>query len=101
MTDTIELLEAIGSDASLRYAAADELKEVLDRAQASDELAAAVVSGDGASLRIELGIRQAPQAPQTNAPGYGDDELEDDIPLPERHTPDLPPAPSREGGVSR
>ncbi|GAB3793141.1 hypothetical protein [Dyella agri] len=51
MTDTIECLEAIGSDASLRYASADELTGMLEQAQISTELAKAAASGDGKVLR--------------------------------------------------
>jgi len=71
MTDTIELLEMIGSDASLRYAPADELKSVLERAQASAEFANAVALGDGAPLRQMLWdnevVQWIPQSQQTNA----------------------------------
>lgn len=97
MTDTIELLEAIGSDASLRYAQADELKGVLEQAQASAELTMAVTAGDGAPLRDELGLHRVPQTPQapTHDPGHGhDEEDERDVPQPERrqssHTPPQP-----------
>jgi hypothetical protein len=86
MTDTIELLEAIGSDASLRYARADELKSVLEQAQASVELAAAVAAGDSAPLRVELGIQQVPQSVQTHAPGHQDEEDDEgDAPQPKGH----------------
>lgn len=51
MSDTIELLEAIGSDASLRYAATEELASLLAQARVSAEFMQAIVSGDGASLR--------------------------------------------------
>jgi hypothetical protein len=83
MTDTIELLEAIGSDASLRYAQAGELQGVLEQIHASTELMTAVAVGDGASLRAELRIQQVPQTPQspTQLPGQEpDEEDEDDVP---------------------
>ncbi|GAB3793107.1 hypothetical protein [Dyella agri] len=67
MTDTIELLEAIGGDASLRYASADELKGVLEQAQASTEFEKAVASGNGASLRQMLGSMEVENVPQTHA----------------------------------
>lgn len=57
MTDTMELLEAIGQDATLRHASADALNEVLDAAEASDALKAAVASGDSAWLAQEFGTR--------------------------------------------
>src|SRR5215469_11529030 len=55
MTDTIDLLEAIGSDASLRHASVAELTNMLEQAQASEALTAAVVCGDSARLSEELG----------------------------------------------
>lgn len=97
MTDTIELLEAIGSDASLRHAQADELLAVLEQVQASTELRAAVMAGDSASLRDEFGLQETPQTLQSNASGHGDDEDgEDDAPEPERHHPRHSPEPERD-----
>ncbi|MBD8871730.1 hypothetical protein IHE47_02715 [Rhodanobacter sp. DHB23] len=97
MTDTIELLEAIGSDASLRYAQAGELQAVLEQTQASAELKAAVTLGDSAPLRDEFGLQQMPQTPQSNAPGHGDDEDgEGDVPQPDRHHPKHSPEPKRD-----
>lgn len=97
MTDTIELLEAIGSDASLRHARAAELKGVLEQVQADAELVQAVELGDGAPLRVKLGIQQAPQAQQTHAPGSPDGEEELDTPLlPQRLPPRPVPPPSPE-----
>ena len=71
--DTIELLEAIGKDASLRHASVAELTNVLEQAQASGALTAAVVSGDSARLSEEFGHKpmHAPQVSQ--APGHDDD----------------------------
>jgi len=93
MADTIELLETIGSDASLRYAQADELKGVLEQAQARPELAEAVAAGDGAPLRDELKLQGVPQSIQTHAPGHpDDDEDECDVPQPEPHHPDKSPS---------
>jgi hypothetical protein len=87
MTDTIDLLEAIGSDASLRYAQADELMGVLNQVQASAELTTAAVLCDGAPLRDQFG---AQQMPQIQAPGHDDDGDDDDCdtPKPERPGPD-------------
>ena len=67
MLDTIEMLEAIGSDASLRYASTVELTNVLEQAKASDALAAAAATGDASHLDHELGYRKMfqPQASQT------------------------------------
>lgn len=55
MMDTIEILEAIGSDASLRHASAAELGRTLARANASEALSAAVAAGDSAHLAREFG----------------------------------------------
>lgn len=91
MTDTIELLEAIGSDASLRHAQANELKALLEQTQASVEFTEAVALGDGAPLRKELKLQEKTQVQQTHAPGH-DDEDECDPPKPERRQPDKSPA---------
>ncbi|MBD8871728.1 hypothetical protein [Rhodanobacter sp. DHB23] len=89
MTDTIELLEAIGSDASLRYAQTDELMGVLEEARASAGLTTAVALGDGVSLRHELGLPQMSETPQMNSPGHGDEEEEEtDAPQPVPSQPD-------------
>lgn len=72
MTDTIELLEIIGCDASLRYARADELKGVLERAQASAELTKAVAEGDMAPLRQACWPGWLIQVEQTHAIGFPD-----------------------------
>lgn len=99
MTDTIELLEAIGGDASLRYAPVDELKAVLEQAQASVELTMAAAAGDGAPLRTELGIQGVPQTHSAPPlPHEEDEEEEADIPQPEQPQPDpSSPAPARQG----
>lgn len=100
MTDTIKLLALIGSDASLRYASPEELKCVLEKAQASIELKVAVELGNGAPLRVELCIQQVEQVPQMHAPGQGDEE-EADVPPPEQPKPDRPSPPSAKRGRSR
>jgi len=70
MLDTIEMLEAIGSDASLRYASTVELANVLEQATAAEALTAAVVSGDTSHLTREFGATAnlVPQAIQTFSP---------------------------------
>ena len=80
MTDTIELLEAIGRDASLRHAEAGELLGLLEPAQASAELLLAVRLGDGEPLRRGQREQQPPQVSQTpvHDPGHAPDENEDD-----------------------
>jgi hypothetical protein len=55
MSDTIDLLEAIGKNAALRHAPAEELAEVLSEANASEALLAAVKQGDSTLLSAELG----------------------------------------------
>ena len=55
MADTIELLEAIGSDASLRHASSEALAAVLERARASYALTTAVTTGDSMHLKQEFG----------------------------------------------
>jgi len=57
MLDTIELLETIGRDASLRHAPAYELSAALQRANASPALTSAVASGDSTKLFAELGYK--------------------------------------------
>ena len=66
MLDTIEMLETIGSDASLRYTSAAELTNVLEQAEASGALTAAVSSGDVSHLSQEFGDRKmfSPQVSQ-------------------------------------
>ncbi|BFI95535.1 MAG: hypothetical protein RSP_10450 [Rhodanobacter sp.] len=94
MTDTIDLLEAIGSDASLRYGQTNELMDVLEEVQVSAKFAKAVVLGDGTPLREGLGFNQMPLI---NAPGHGDDDGDDDdcdTPQPGRREPGhIPPDP--------
>lgn len=93
MSDTIELLVAIGSDAVLRYASPVELKGVLEKAGGSVELKMAVATGDGAPLRVELKLGQTMHVMDTHAPGHGDDdEDERDPPKPERRQPGKPPS---------
>ena len=86
VSDTIELLEAIGSDASLRHASAGELSHLLEHTQASAALMAAVASGDSSQLSAEFGQKpmQAPQVVQS--PAHEEEEEGEeplDIPAPE------------------
>ena len=78
MPDTIELLEAIGQNAALRYASAEELAGTSEKTGASDALMAAAASGDGSRLSKEFGHRpmQVPQS--TQIPGHEDDEPDQD-----------------------
>ncbi|WP_266159428.1 hypothetical protein [Dyella silvatica] len=74
MSDTIDLLEAIGRDASLRHASAEELSDMLAQAQASAALTSAAAHGDSSLLSAELGYipMQTPQI--TQSPGHEEDE---------------------------
>jgi len=65
--DTIEMLEAIGCDAALRYASTVELNGVLERAHATKALRAAAENGDARYLDQEFGGRKMfqPQSIQT------------------------------------
>jgi hypothetical protein len=56
MRDTVELLEAIGRDAKLRRASAEELAQALETADASAGLRALVTDGDSTALTEELGL---------------------------------------------
>jgi hypothetical protein len=97
MTDTIDLLEAIGADATLRHASTEELAIVLERAQASDALTAAVTLGDSTLLFEEFGRMQhaPPQSTQTPSPTPApDDEPIEDEPQPVP-APDKGKSPSR------
>jgi hypothetical protein len=60
------MLEAIGSDASLRYASTRELTAALGNADAPEALSLAVATGDSSKLFAELGNRlmRAPQVGQ-------------------------------------
>lgn len=86
MTDTIELLEAIGRDSSLRHASSEELARVLEQAKASEALKAAAAAGDRSILSVELGQQQPYQAPQiTQMPAHEEEPMEEeplDIPAP-------------------
>ncbi|MBB6185338.1 hypothetical protein [Oleiagrimonas soli] len=55
MTNTIDLLESIATDASLRHAPAHDLEQMLDAMHASDALKQAVRTGDAVHVKIELG----------------------------------------------
>lgn len=88
MTDTIELLEAIGRDASLRHASAEELGKILENSQASAALTAAVVFGDSSRLTQEFGQKQM-EPPNSSQGLPGEDEEPDQE---EGEEPPSPPA---------
>ncbi|ULU27756.1 hypothetical protein [Dyella terrae] len=89
MTDTMELLEAIGQDATLRHASADALGDVLDAAEASDALKAAVASGDSAWLAQEFGTRATMNGSQSSQTC----PQEEPLPTPEREDEEEPSTP--------
>ena len=60
MSKTIELLELIGQDASLRHASQQDLAQALDALNASEGLKVAVASGDKSRLGEELGHKHHP-----------------------------------------
>ncbi|MET0936786.1 MAG: hypothetical protein ABWX83_12380 [Luteibacter sp.] len=55
--DTIEMLEAIGCNASLRHASATELTAALEKIQAPAAITTAVATGDDAALYEALGSK--------------------------------------------
>ncbi len=77
MSDTIELLEAIGQNAALRHASAETLAHALEHAQASEALKAAIASGDSSRLFEELGHKPM-HAPHTQGPGHEEDDSDHD-----------------------
>lgn len=81
MTDTIDLLETIGRNASLRHASPEEMARLLEQAQASAAMVAAAASGDGSMLSAEFGLQsnQTPQVIQMPAPD--EDEPAEEEPL--------------------
>ncbi|MCX7514721.1 hypothetical protein [Frateuria sp. STR12] len=81
MKDTIDLLEAIGRDASMRHAQAGEMTRMLEEAQASEALVAAAASRDGSLLSAEFG-QQSNQVPQViQMPAREDEAPAEEEPL--------------------
>lgn len=78
MTNTIDLLESIGQDASLRHASSANLATALSERDASDALKQAAMTGDNASLTRELGASDANHASNVHAPAHEDDEQSDE-----------------------
>jgi hypothetical protein len=90
MTDTIDLLEAIGQDASLRHATAEELVKILEQAQASEALTIAATSGDRSHLAKELGHRECVPPQSTQMPAHEEEEEAEEgeaVPQPPQRTP--------------
>lgn len=90
MLDTIDMLEAIGQDAMLRYAPGDELVKDPALTDASDALKAAVSTGDRSELSTELGVRVMEATQVSQRPGREEEEPdheEDDEPDPSNSPP--------------
>lgn len=80
MSDTIELLEAIGKNAALRHAPAEELADVLAEANASEALMAAVKQGDSSLLSAELGHHPLRVNHDLHTGGHEEEEVPDGEP---------------------
>lgn len=80
MTNTIELLETIGRDASLRHASGESLSHALNGMHASEALKQAAISGDGSHLQQELGHggMKDPNHVSNNVGGGQDEDLDID-----------------------
>jgi len=89
MPDTIDLLEAIGSDASLRHASPEDLQARLEQVRASDSLKAAAASGDAGQLSMELGQKSmyVPQTTQTFPQGEEEEGESQPLPSPDPGEP--------------
>jgi hypothetical protein len=84
MRDTVELLEAIGRDATLRRASPEALAQALEANDASTGLIELVASGDSTGLTKELGLKHMHVEHRTQTGGHEGDGP-DDHP---RHHPD-------------
>lgn len=82
MRDTVELLEALGRDSTLRHASPAALAKALEAEGASAGLVELAGGGDPSSLSRELGITQMHVEHMSQTGGF---EGEEDDP---RHRPD-------------
>jgi hypothetical protein len=75
MRDTVELLEAIGRDATLRRASPEVLTRALEATHASPGILELVARGNGSILKSELGLvdRYVEHRSQTGA--YDDEDV--------------------------
>jgi len=78
MRDTVELLEAIGRDASLRHASPEELAKALEAADASTGLRELASNGDATELTKELGLQKMHVEHQSQTGGHENEEFDDD-----------------------
>ncbi len=91
MTDTIELLETIGKDASLRRTSGEELAKKLANLDASEALQKAVASGDSSHLNRVFGdmkLESSNHSSNTNvtAPEVPEEEEEEEEETPPNQT---------------
>lgn len=94
MTDMIDLLEAIGQDASLRHASAEALTHALVQAQASERLTAAVAFGESSHLFEEFGPTRDASMHSSTRPAH-EEEPDEEQPV-EIPVPGKTPSPSGE-----
>jgi hypothetical protein len=78
MRDTVELLEAIGRDASLRRASPEELAKALEAADASAGVRELAASGNGSTLTQELGLTQMHTEHMSQTGAHEEEESDDD-----------------------
>ncbi len=78
MTNTIELLEAIGRDASLRHASGEDLSRALSGLKATEALKLAAIAGDDRYLAQELGDRDVKTTNNVNNNVGGGNDFDDD-----------------------
>lgn len=88
MTDTIDLLDAIGQDATLRHASQDDLVRALESAGASEALKQAAAKAEKAPLRVELGASGNEPPQIINAPAHEEEPEEEDTEIPSKPAPD-------------
>ncbi|MEW5836037.1 MAG: hypothetical protein AB1832_13330 [Pseudomonadota bacterium] len=88
MTDTIDLLDTIGQDATLRHASQDDLVQALEHAGASAALKEAAAKAEKAPLRVELGPSGNEPPQVINSPAHEEEPEEEETEIPSRPTPD-------------
>jgi len=78
MLDTIDMLEAIGQDASLRYASPKALAGDDALSDASAALKSAIATGERSALSAELGTRVMETTQVTQRPHREEDDEDED-----------------------
>ncbi|RAP59588.1 hypothetical protein [Oleiagrimonas sp. MCCC 1A03011] len=81
--DTIEILEAIGKNASYRHASSERLGEILSEMSASESLRRTAKTGNQHYLVAEFGQEIVSMVQSQIQGGYEEDQ-EDEEPCPER-----------------